>query len=58
MVFVRGSYEPLVSSNYFAFSSFRTASWTTIRVNSGFKLSLALIGSFLLLLLVSAVTDY
>ena len=56
IVFVRGSYEPLLSSNYWALSSISLLTLSSLSKNTGLKLSLILI--FLLLQVLSKATDY
>ena len=57
MVFVRGSYEPLLSSNYHALSSLKLLTPSHLWNNTGFKLSFVLTAVFLILLLLSSATQ-
>ena len=58
IVFVRGSYEPPLSSNYWALSSISLLTLSSLSKNTGLKLSLILILIFLLLQVLSKATDY
>lgn len=51
MTFVKGSYEPLLGSNYKALAALTHSSWSTLKVNLGVRVSGALLGVLILLLL-------
>ena len=57
MVFVRGSYEPLLSSNYYALASLNHLTPARLWRNQGFRLSLVLIGIFVIFLVLTKVTE-
>ena len=57
MIFARGSYEPLLRSNYFVFSALRHSSWSSLSSNTGLLLCSILLALFCFLLLVAKLTE-
>lgn len=57
MVFVRGRYEPLLSSNYNALSSLKHLTPSQLWNNTAFKLSFFLIAVFSILLVLDQISE-
>ena len=58
VVFAKGSYEPLLNSNYHAFTALNGATSPSLKTNRGVWLSCVLVGSMALFLICSELTSY